>query len=266
MSEPIWPVVTENLAEQIAATQAGRVHPVQLIPFLPMSLELIEKTLDGMLISDRIEKDRVDGLVCYTFLEYLDRPVTTFKPRTGVYSDDPLEAAKFSAVSAEVQQRIEGELGALAAADPWPADAIWEHELIFLIQNLPAPVQLSSIAGHSRLPFKKVEEKLKVLQKIGAVQFSLETMTYNLPPLEYPKAAYRRHEEFIRRFPGARKEEDEVRLVKGLLGAFVILGICGLLAITAKIPFPLLFVGGLIAAGINFLRIFKAGPKPLPKI
>ena len=266
MSESIWPIVTENLAEQIASTQAGQLHPVQLMPFLPLSLEQIEKTLDDMIIEGRISKERLDGLVCYTFAEYLDRPLTPFKPTRGVYSDDPLDESEHTAFSDEVRNKIEIELGVLSENDPWPNEAVWQHELIYLIGNLPEPAQLSAIAGHSRLPFRKVDEKIKTLQKLGAVRFDLETATYSLPPMEYPKIAHRRHDAFIRRFPGARKEEDEIRLIKGLFGSFVILAICCLLAITAKLPFPLLFAGGLIGAVINFIRIFKAPPKPLPEI
>ena len=63
MSEAIWPVVTENLAEQIAATQAGLVHSAELLPYLRLSLELTEQALDEMARSDRICKERVDGLI-----------------------------------------------------------------------------------------------------------------------------------------------------------------------------------------------------------
>jgi len=266
MSESIWPVVTENLAEQIASTQAGQLHPVQLISYLPLNLEQIEHTLDGMIIEGRISKEWLNGLVCYTFVEYLDRPVTRFAPTMGVYSDDPIDPAEQTVFSDPVREKLESEFAALAGSDPWPNDAVWQHELIYLIGNLPEPVQLSAIAGHCRLPFREADEKIKALQKLGAVRFDLETATYSLPPMEYPKMAYRRHDAFIRRFPGARKDEDEVRLIKGLFGAFVILAICVLLAITAKLPFPLLFIGGLVGAAFNFIRIFKAPPKPLPEV
>lgn len=266
MSEPIWPVVTENLAEQIAASQSGLVHPSQLLPYLPLSLEQIEQTLDGMIVAERIHKDRADGLVAYTFVEFMDRPARAFRPERGVYSDDPLDQSDFSAITPDTRRAIEGELGALAASDRWPADAVWQHELIYLIRNLPAPVQLSAIAGHSRLPFRKVEEKLKILQKLGAVRFDLNSLTYSLPPMEYPKSAYRRHDAFIRRFPGARKEEDEIRLIKGLFRAFIVLAICGAVAVTAKLPFPLVFGGGVIVAAIAFVRALRAQPKPIPNL
>lgn len=266
MSEPIWPVVTENLAEQIAATQSGLLHPSQLLPYLPLSLEQIEKTLDGLLATERVFKDKPDGLLIYTFVEFLDHPVREFKPDSGVYSDDPLEPEEHTAVSAETRKQIEFELSNLAAADPWPAAAVWQHELIYLIQNLPSPVSLSAIAGHSRLPFRKVEEKLKTLQKCGAVHLELGSGSYTAAPITYPKNAYRKQDAFIRQFPGALKEEDEIRLIKGLFAVFAILAICCIVAVTAKIPFPFLFISGLIAAGFNFIRIIKAAPKPLPEI
>lgn len=60
MSHLIWPVVTENLAEQLSAAQSGIVHPSQLLPYLPLSL--IEQTLDQLCDSDRVEKQTSNGL------------------------------------------------------------------------------------------------------------------------------------------------------------------------------------------------------------
>lgn len=266
MSNPIWPVVTENLAEQLAATQGGKVHPVQLLPYLPMSLQLIETTLDELTESARVAKKLDDGLVSYEFNEHLDKAPTKFQPTKGIYSDDPLDEVEFTAISTEVRSTLQVELGILAEEHPWPGNAIWQHELLYLLQNLPAPVSLSAIAGHSRLPFKKVEEKMAELVELGAVQYNVKTKAYDLPPMSYPKKPYKRHDEFVRQFPGALKEETEMRLVKGLIYSLVIAVVCLGLAITAKIPFPIVLIGGTIVAGINFARILFARPKPLPVI
>ena len=87
MSQPIWPVVTENLAQQLADAQGGLLHPVQLLPFLPLSLEMIEQTLDPLTTSGRVEKRDQDGLVTYVFKQSLNQASHTFKPKRCVYSD-----------------------------------------------------------------------------------------------------------------------------------------------------------------------------------
>ncbi|MBC2605485.1 hypothetical protein [Pelagicoccus albus] len=265
MSNPIWPVVAENLAEQIAATQSGSVYLTQLLPHLPMSIGLIESALDGMLCS-RVAKERVDGLECYIFVDYLDRPPQPFLPLRCVYSDEPLEPEGRTALSQETRSQVEAELEALAKRDPWPSFAVWQHELVYLIGNLPKPVQLSSIAGHCRLPFKKTQERLIELQKRGAVRFDLDTATYSVAAMPYSKEAFRGNDAFIRKSPGASREEDELRLVKGLVGSFVILSLCILIAITGKFPFPILFLGGLMGSAVFIWKVFKAPPKPLPEL
>jgi hypothetical protein len=143
---------------------------------------------------------------------------------------------------------------------------VHEHELIYLANNLPAPVHTSAIAGHSRLPFKKVELQLEGLKRRQAISTIVELVAWQLPPLRYPRAAYLRNAEFIRQFPGAIKEELEVRLVKALSYALLVLLAGALLAITARLPFPIIFIGGLSCAAFTFIKTFKAAPKPIPEI
>lgn len=266
MSNPIWPVVAENLAEQLAAAQGGRVHPVQLLPFLPLSLQQVEGILDELCETDRVNKEASEGLLAYTFNEYLDRPPVRFNPQQGVYSNEPLDKQEFSAVCPQVRDQIHTELGILAEQDPWPGDAVWQHEIIYLLRNLQGPVFLSSVAGHSRMSFKKVEERMNQLIEMGAVSYSESTKSYELPPLDYPKPAYKRHDAFIRQFPGALKEEMETRILKALMYTLFIAVMAFVIAITAKIPFPLLLVIAGIGAGITSFRVIFAKPKPLPRL
>ena len=266
MSHPIWPVVTENLAEQLSAAQGGIVHPAQLLPYLPLSLELIEHTLDELATSDRVEKQKQNGLVVYIFKESLNKAPHHFDPRRCVYSDESLDDNAFTAIAPGVRKKIEAELANLAANHTWPAQAVWEHELIYLAENLPNPVSTSSIAGHSRLPFKRAEVHLNELKRRGALQFDSELNTWELPPLRYPRTVYSRNDSYIRQFPGAIKEEDEVRLIKGLSFALAILLLSLMLAVVARLPFPFVFFGGMLVAFFAFLKILKAPPQPIPEI
>lgn len=266
MSHPIWPVVTENLAEQLSAAQSGIVHPTQLLPYLPLSLSLIEQTLDPLCESDRVEKCVSNGLAAYIFKESVDRPPHKFALEHCVYSNDPLDDYAFSAVSPAVRSSIEAELASLAQHDPWPAEAVHEHELLYLANNLPAPVHTSAIAGHSRLPFKNVELHLAQLQRRQALLPLPELNSWQLPPLRYPKPAYQRNVDFIRQFPGAIKEELELRLIKALSYALLVLFVCALLALVARVPFPFILATGLASAAVIFFKVFKAAPKPIPEI
>lgn len=266
MSRPIWPVVTENLAQQLSAAQGGIVHAVQLMPYLPLSLELIEQTLDALTKSDRVEKRVIAGFSAYLFKESISKTPHRFAPRVCVYSNEPLDDFEHSVISSDVKGTVEAELANLAASDTWPALAVWQHELLYLAANLPAPVSASSIAGHSRLSFKRVEERVKLLQSKNVIKLDPELNAWELPPLNYPRKFYTYQDAFIRQFPGAIKEELEVRLVKGLSCALGILLLCFVLAVIGRIPFPLIFSGGLIASALVFLKILKSSPKPIPEI
>lgn len=266
MSDPIWPVVTENLSEQLSAAQGGGVHPAQLLPYLPLSLRLIEGTLDALTDSDRVEKQQINGLTAYIFKESLNKPQHTFAPRQCVYCDEPLDDYEYTVLSKEVRQTIEAELSLTATNDVWPAEAVWEHELLYLAQNLNAPTSTSEIAGHARLPFKKVETRLGELQARGALHFNTDLSAWEAPPMRYPKPAYLRNDRYIRQFPGAIKEEFEVRLVKALSAALIVLSLCFVLAITARFPFPIVLFGGAGIAAFTFLKIFRAPPKSIPDL
>lgn len=259
-----WPVVVENLAEQLAATQGGVVHPVQLLPYLPVSLWMVEHVLDKLAESDFVEKDRVGDLVSYHFPQFVDRPQVPFSPERCVFSNTPLPEGAEQVLSEDVIREVENELRVLAENDPWPANANWQHELVYLIQNQSVAARISEIAGQSRLPFRQVEEKVKQLAKLGAVKLGEKTGTVELPPLSYPHKQYERQAAFIRLFPGALREEMEVRLVRALLAVVGIMAGCFVLAFVLRIPFLLLVLLGATFSLITFWRIFKAPPKSLP--
>lgn len=266
MSISIWPIVTENLAQQLSAAQGGIVHPAQILPYLPLSLSLIEQVLDGLAESDRVEKQTIDGLVAYVFKESLNKPPHTFAPGLCVYSNEVLDRDQYTVISADIRAKIEAELSLTASHDIWPAEAVWEHELIYLAQNLNAPISTSGIAGHSRLPFKKVEAHLAHLKARGAIDFNADLNAWEAPPMRYPKAAYLRNDAYIRQFPGALKEEFEIRLIKSLSFALVVLLFCWVCALTARFPFPIVLFGGSLLAILVFLKIFSAPPKPIPDL
>ena len=266
MSRPIWPVVTENLALQLSATQGGIVHAAQLMPYVPLSIELIEQTLDALAESERVQKQTINHFSAYLFQESFNQPQHTFAPRFCVYSNEPLDDHKYSAISEDVRKTIETELATLANSDTWPAEAVWEHEIIYLMANLPEPISTSLLAGRSRLSFKRIEKRLMKLRNKGILLFDPEINTWSLPPLRYPRPVYARNDNFIRQFPGAVKEELEVRIVKGLSLSLGVLLLSFILAFIGRLPFPIIFFGGIACAFAVFLKVLKSRPKPIPEL
>jgi len=266
MSNTIWPVIIENLAEQLSAAQGGIVHPSQLFAYLPASLRLIEETLDELTTSNRVEKVTTQGFLAYVFQESIQKSPHKFNPTHCVYSNELLDPSRTDVIRPEIRQQMDAELAQLAKTNAWPADAIWEHELIYLIQTLPAPINTSNIAGHSRLSFKRVEQRLEQLKLRGAIRLNTDLNSWEIPPMRYQRKVYKHADLFIRQFPSALREEVEYRVIKGLSISLIILITCFVIAITARVPFPLLFIGGLLLSGFTFLKILKTPPKPLPKI
>ena len=140
-----------------------------------------------------------------------------------------------------------------------------EHALVYLAANLPDPPTSRSIASHARQPLKRAESELQQLQQRGALQFDPAANAWASPPLRYTHDAYTANEQFLLRLPAAAKEELERRLVKALSYSLGILVGCLMLAIVARIPFPLVFFGGLLVAFLTFLKILKAPPPAIPE-
>ena len=112
---------------------------------------------------------------------------------------------------------------------------------------------------------KRAESELQQLQQRGALQFDPAANAWASPPLRYTHDAYTANEQFLLRLPAAAKEELERRLVKALSYSLGILVGCLMLAIVARIPFPLVFFGGLLVAFLTFLKILKAPPPAIPE-
>ena len=249
MHNQIWAITVENLAEQLAATQGGRLHACQLLPYLPLSLRLVKSVLDALTQSQAVEMIESPEGSFYTFLDLLDAKPSPFRVDRCVYSREPLKDSEYGVMTNSVREQIYSELEQLSQTQNWAAQAINEHELLYLINNLPSPVRRSQVAGHSRLPFKQAEQHLHHLIEQRTLQFDSKTRALSSPPLRYPQHTYQKNASFIRQFPAALKEERElnlIRLLKHIL--FVFLG-CICLAVTARVnPFMIILLSFAISS------------------
>ena len=259
--EKIIKPIIENLGQRIAASKSGKVCPADLIPYLPVSLSIIEDHLDEMVDGVVAFSEVRDGIKVYEFPELFDTSPVVFPDGVCVYSGDRLSLSDDAILAPRHQEGLEKHLLELAEQTAWPSEAVWEHELLFLASGSAGPIRIADIAGHSRMTLRQVKQKLAALAKRGAVRLEVDFQkgqgAYSFPPINYSSEAYARNDGFIRRHPSSLKEELENKVIRSLINAIIILFGCLLVAFAAKVPFPLILLVGLIAAALSARKVFR---------
>ncbi|WP_309380760.1 hypothetical protein [Cerasicoccus frondis] len=265
---PLLTAIVENLAERIAARNSGWVTANELLAYLPVSLEMVSEVMDGMVDRQVVFHGGIDGLNVYEFFELIgeksDEPIGGKDIYTGEKLDDEHEI-----FSPETRNRLETEIRERAQVDAWPANAVWQHELLYVTAATKGPVRLAEVAGHSRLMLSQVKAKLKELAK--GKYCALEEVdghySYRFPYMEYSPEAFRRHDQAIRRYPSSRRDEFEVKVMKLLLSWIAIAVGSLVAAFILRIHFFFLLLLGVAVAGAATWKILTAqdiiAPKPL---
>ena len=160
---------------------------------------------------------------------------------------------------------IEEELSRLAEQTGWPAQAVYEHEILYLAAKHPSPHYAPELAGRSRYTLSQMKRKLDLLEQNGyakeAVDEDNATIAYTFPAVEYPRELYERNMAVICQFPAAVAEEMEAKVARiffvlalMLVGAFVLL--------LFSVPMPVLAIAFLIGAPLVALKIWRRKLKP----
>ncbi|HUT25160.1 MAG TPA: hypothetical protein VM492_12515 [Sumerlaeia bacterium] len=249
----------ENLAERVAASEGGRITPNDLVPYLPVSLELIEQHLDEMVDGSVVVSHTDEGVKTYEFPELLDAGPRSMERGTCIHCGAEASSEEAMCLCYACHNDLGQELMRLAESTAWPADAVWEHELLFITSTARGPIRIADVAGRSRLTLSQVKQRLRELATRGYARAVIDeehgVLTYEFPPITYRRAAYRRHDAFIRLHPSSLKDEWEVRIVKSLLALVAIVVVCFVLTFVARISPPVLILGGAVVAGFSLWRI-----------
>lgn len=258
----------ENLALRLAAEKGGRVSPNDLAPYLPVSLEVIGRRLDEMVDDSVVFVAEKNGVKVYEFPELLDAPARAMKKDLCLSCDVKLGKGAITQLCTPCAEQIGRELQTLAEANAWPAQAVWQHEILYITSSAIGPIRLADVAGRSRLPLKRVRERLAEMAANGWAREILDerhgVLTYEFPKVTYQRKAFERHDAFIRTHPSSLKDEMAEKTVKALVMTLVIIGICLGLAL-CRMPFPTVILGGLIAIGVTVFRIFTHRSKVEPE-
>ncbi len=262
-------VVIENLAQKIAMSQKGKVYLNDLMPYLPLSINVFEHFLDEMADGTLVREAKSEGLKYYVFTELEDKKSVVFEKGKCLYSGDVVFGS--SVLSSEAQNEFQKEILELAEKNAWPAEAVWQHELMYITAVTDKQLTVAEIAGHSRMRIKQVQERLKQLAKRGVATIEKgengDAYLYRFPSLSYSKDQYLEHDAFIRSHPSSLKEELELKTIRFMVSLIAIVGICFLLVFLLRIPFQLIVLTGLGAGVLSALKIFtyktKIEPNPI---
>lgn len=249
----------ENLAQRVAASNGGRITPNDLAPYLPVSLSIIERCLDEMTDGTVVLSSRRDGLKTYEFTELLDAAPREMPSNGCLYCGD--EAGDDTLLLCySCNDELCRELLKLAESTAWPSEAVWQHELLFITSTAHGPIRIADVAGNSRLTLKQVKARLAELAADGYARQSLDAergvVHYEFPRIRYRRKAFQRHDAFIRMHPSSLKDELEVKLIKSLVAALLVILGCFLLSAGAHIPPVLLLLGGAAVLAIVVWFVF----------
>ena len=173
LSETLTNVV-ENLACRVAEGRGGRIAPNHLVPYVPMSLALIKRALEAMVDGSSVLSEERDGATEFVFTAYQDKPEHDDKARLSFEScvscARELVEGRDDSLCTSCGGGMAGELTELAETTGWPAQAVYEHELLYLAAGHDGPVRAEDLAGRSRYTLRNTRRKLDRLSLDGFVR------------------------------------------------------------------------------------------------
>ncbi len=253
--------VIENTACRVAQLRGGRLAPHHVMPYLPVSLGMLCDCLNAMVDGAAVQVEANDGVQEYLFRAYVDQPVGVgvLAATNCVACSAGLDSA-VEVLCADCAAGFREELSMLAEKNGWPAQAVYEHEILYLAARDKGPVAAEALAGRSRYPLRSMKRKLEAmaesrfLKKVPGADSG--TLRYHFPELVYPQNRFRANQKIIGAYPASVMEDVEQRLVRILF----VLGCIFLLMLVLAfwgIPFPLLVPAFLVVAPITSFLIWR---------
>lgn len=258
----------ENLASRIAATKRGRITPNDLLPYLPISLELLEDHLQDMVDGSVVIEGESGKFKTYEFPEFFDKADPNGKDGSCLACHTDLPDGDQPGLCSPCERALHEEMFDLAESTAWPAPAVKEHEIAFITSSVRGAITVAAVAGQSRMTLRRLKEELKRLAKKryahAVVDEERGVLSYEFPPIEYDKPRFQENDYFIRSHPSSVKDEVEVKIIKSLVALTVILVACIVLGFF-HFPFPLVVLAGLVAAGLATVKIFVSKARVTPE-
>ena len=259
--------MVENLAIRVAERQAGLLTPNHLAPYLPMSLGLIQDCLDGLVDDASVLADRGRAVPQYEFSAYREKNPGKglLKVKDCVACDTDLPKKSTDVFCLDCRNALQNELNRLAETMGWPAQAVYEHELLYLAAQHNDPPRAEDLAGRSRYTLRNVRGKLTTMGHDGYIQKEFDDraglVVYQFPKIEYPRDRYRANMAVIRSHPASVMEEVQTRIAQILIALGALVLALFILAFL-HVPFPLLLLALFVAGPILALAIWRHKSPP----
>ncbi len=258
--------VVENVACHVAQDRSGRIAPGSLVPYLPMSLSLVEAALDDMVNDTSVFSETTDGFKQYLFTAYEERPrregASTFESCASCGGD---LARRDFVLCAACMAKVVDELGRLAERNAWPAQAVYEHQILYIAANHEGTVPAEDLAGRTSYTLRNMRRKLKrlVLEGFARQDLDMETglITFAFPEIDYPEANYRRNMTVVRSYPASLMEEVELKTIRIIIAlALMVLAMFALAFM--RVRFRFLLLGFAVAGPVVSLSIWRRRSRP----
>jgi hypothetical protein len=203
--------LVEHLACHLAERSQGRLTSYHLMPYLPLSLELIRTCLDNMMDGESVVSPAGEEKVVYQFPAYRD-----LQPQAGMLSLEScvacglqLPARAFSVLCMPCAETLHRDGERVARTHGWAAQALLEHALLYAAAPYAGkPVSVTTLArrAHSRL--HATRHALKRLSLEGYIHQEADPQTgalvYAFPPLDYPRTLYEANARVLQAWAGGR--------------------------------------------------------------
>ena len=259
--------VVENSGFRLAEKSEGTITPAQLLPYLPVSLDMIMDILNAAAAeSEAITAETINGLRHYVF---------TSTPLPGTHPSDlagsqcvacsqDLHAQNAALLCNDCSDALKKSLQAEAETNGWPAQAVYEHEICYLATRAPSPVSAEKLASMSRFTLRRMRKKLEQMQNTLSVYQERDPATgtrlYTFPSAPYPREAYVQNMQWIRSLPASITEDVEARVTHILLSMGVLFLVLLGMAFWG-FPFPLLLMVFLVVAPVLTVVLWKRRSK-----
>lgn len=257
--------IIENLAYQTAEYCNGRITPHHLLPFMPVSLDIINDCLEEMVDGNAVIADKEGGIFVYEFPACRRDSVEESPKGFTRLTKDQVTALTRQVREAPGYAAFLKECSKLAEMTGWPARAVYEHEFCHLASTLDGAIHAENLAGRSRYTLRQTRKKLAQMCLDGYLLEKLDqsngAITYYFPEITYPRSLYDENRKVIQTYPSSVMEEVEVKVIRVL---FALTGLLIALFILAflHMPFPLLILMFLVLAPLLTILIWRHREKP----
>ncbi len=239
--------IIENISRRVAEKNSGRITPSHVLPYLPLSIGIVQDALNQMVDGTTVTKMPGSDYAEYEFTAFKDRKKESdmLNAEHCIGCDTAMHRESKAVICNQCSDLLHSEMNNLAETTGWPAYAAYEHDFLYHATAKGSCVQADALAGTSPYTLRSTRKKLEKMAINHSVKQELDreqgVVRYHFPEVEYPRDYYDSNMDVIMSYPASVMEEIEIKITKIMisLGFLFLAMVC--LAFYG-IPFPFLLL------------------------